>query len=276
MKRLIQLISITSLIVFSALHAEVDSAESSPESSTSVESTKSQESKSGAFGFCKGKVANTGCFIGAEVGLAFGSNHFQYLPELISSVSDPLLNDNKLLAVPVNVEFGHQWYYALNQGVRFKANIGYTNYKPNFPKYQANGGEADMRLTSHTLQYGLEVAWLYDFIANEAYNFGLNIGTGFEITHLIATQGSNQGLNAVGDFGTSAAWASSIGIHYFYKTHHQFFITYHYRTYSTIKGGAKVSIKDSLSSQNSIDVIPLGTFIASPRHMVSLSYAYKF
>ena len=276
MKRLIQIILITSMVVISALHAEVDSAESSPESSTSVESTKSQESKSSAFGFCKGKVANTGCFIGAEVGLAFGSNHFQYLPELISSVSDPLLNDNKLLAVPVNFIFGHQWYYALNQGVRFKAHIGYTNYKPNFPKYQANGGEADMRLTSHTLQYGLEVAWLYDFIANEAYNFGLNIGTGFEITHLIATQGSNLGLNVEGDFGTSAAWASSLGLHYFYKANHQFFITYHYRTYSTTKGGAKVSIKDSLNSQNSIDVIPLGTFIASPRHMVSLSYAYKF
>ena len=39
MKRLIQLISITSLIAFSALHAEVNSADSSPESSTSIEST---------------------------------------------------------------------------------------------------------------------------------------------------------------------------------------------------------------------------------------------
>lgn len=49
MKKLIQVISITSMVAASALHAEVDSAESSPESSTSVESN-SAESK----GFCAG------------------------------------------------------------------------------------------------------------------------------------------------------------------------------------------------------------------------------
>ena len=66
MKALTQIVKVAAvsiLIAFSALHAEVDSAESSPESSTSVESTKSQESKSGAFGFAKARWQTQGVLL---------------------------------------------------------------------------------------------------------------------------------------------------------------------------------------------------------------------
>lgn len=260
MKKLLTTLALTGALASSML-AEIES---------NVDSSK--ESK----GFCQGKHSNTGCFVGVSVGATFGENYFYYLPELSSSVDRLMLTDSSLVAAPINVDFGYQWYYAQNQGVRVKAYLGYTNYKVNFPKHIANRQEVDFSLSSHALQYGLEASWLYDFIASEKHNFGLNLGTGFEITHLLTTSGTMQDLKLKGEFGTSIAWASSIGLHYFYKAHHQFFISYHYRSYSTAKNGAKVSIQDSLSSQNSVDIMPLGNLIISPRHMVSLSYAYKF
>ena len=73
MKKLIQVVSITSMVAASALHAEVDSAESSPESSTSIESN-SAESK----GFCAGAHRNTGCFVGVSVGLSPATSRLDF------------------------------------------------------------------------------------------------------------------------------------------------------------------------------------------------------
>ena len=69
MKKLIQVISITSVFAFSALHAEVDSTESS----TSIESN-SAESK----GFCAGAHSNTGCFVGVSVGLSPATSRLDF------------------------------------------------------------------------------------------------------------------------------------------------------------------------------------------------------
>lgn len=171
MKALTQIVkaaAVSILIAFSALHAEVDSAD----------------------GFCKGKVANTGCFIGAEVGIALTQNDFSYGNYVQTS---PALLSQDFATIPVNLIFGHQWYYALNQGVRFKAHIGYTNYNSSMPSFRIIGEpdvEYNMSVSSHALQYGLDVAWVYDFIANDKHNFGLDFNVlGFEGTSFVANSG---------------------------------------------------------------------------------------
>ena len=272
MKRLIQLISITSLIAFSALHAEVDSAESSPESSTSVESTKSQESKSGAFGFCKGKVANTGCFIGAEVGVALTQNDFSYGNYVQTS---PALLSQDFATIPVNLIFGHQWYYALNQGVRFKAHIGYTNYNSSMPSFRIIGEpdvEYNMSVSSHALQYGLDVAWVYDFIANDKHNFGLDFNVlGVEGTSFVANSGEMADATIFRDSSagvyTKFAYSGGLGLHYFYNAHHQFFVEYRYRSYTTTHNVEFIGAQGHKTSL---------TLSSTPTHTFALAYAYKF
>ena len=69
---------------------------------SSVQINQTNVDKSGFLGFCKGKYQLTGCFIGAEVGLAFVDNSF-WLD--FGSVG---YGSKSSIAFPVNLNFGWQ------------------------------------------------------------------------------------------------------------------------------------------------------------------------
>ena len=89
---------------------KVDSSAESK--SINANTNASKANKSGAFGFCKGAHASTGCFIGASVGLAFGEN-WAFLE---ATEASPQSLEKNFVAVPVNIDLGWQWYYAQNAG----------------------------------------------------------------------------------------------------------------------------------------------------------------
>ena len=221
MKKLIQLISITSLIAFSALHAEVDSAESSPKSSTSIESN-SAESK----GFCAGAHSNTGCFVGVSVGLSPATSRLDIDTNkagINGDVTNPRQPKKENFSFPIAFDLGYQWYFAQNAGFRFKGYIGYENYSAKDLDFGDKNRPTETiatPLTSHALQYGLEARYLYDFIYGGAHTFGANIGVGFEGSSFFNTAVVGNNLINESKTYTRVTWTSGVGLHYFYKAHH--------------------------------------------------------
>ncbi|WP_394986064.1 hypothetical protein, partial [uncultured Helicobacter sp.] len=95
-------------ILSSAIYAETPDEEIArlKKENEELKSGKSSESKgssntdkSGAFGFCKGEYANTGCFIGAEVGYAPSVSNYYY-------ATIPSTNTATTFAIPINVILG--------------------------------------------------------------------------------------------------------------------------------------------------------------------------
>ena len=268
MKRLIQLISITSLIAFSALHAEVDSAESSPESSTSVESN-SAESK----GFCAGAHSNTGCFVGVSVGFSPATTRLDLVNSNAIITQQPKKDG---FTFPISLDIGYQWYYAQNAGFRFKAYLGYENFSAKDMTASAifNGAVSPttFSLISHALTYGLDARYLYDFIYGGEHTFGANIGFGVEgssFFNTIVMPYGDPGLGQTRDVAypnyTKFTWTSGVGLHYFYKSHHQILLSYIYRGYT-----------DKLQDRVAINEILKGSASSFANHTIQLSYAYKF
>lgn len=256
MKKLLITLALTGALASSML-AEID-----------VDSSK--ESK----GFCQGKHSNTGCFVGAEVGITFAQNSFDYGRYVQTR---PSILQQDFIAVPINFIFGHQWYYAQNQGVRLRAHIGYTNYNSKMPNFQISG-EANtdytMSVYSHALQYGLDLAWVYDFIANETHSFGFDFtALGFEASTFLGNNASMPDANLFDNVKAGAytkfAYSGGIGLHYFYKSHHQFFIEYRYRSYTNTTKTEFIPIKQG---QERVDI----TLANTSNHLLALSYAYKF
>lgn len=206
-----------------------------------------------------------------EIGVAFTQNDFNYGKVVQTS---PAILSQDFATIPVNLIFGHQWYYALNQGVRFKAYIGYTNYNSSMPSFRVIGdtNKYDMSVISHALQYGLDVAWVYDFIANGKHNFGLDFNVlGLEGTSFVANRGEMADATIFRDSSAGAytkfAYSGGLGLHYFHNTHHQFFIEYRYRSYTTTQNVEFIGAQGQKAGM---------TLSSTPTHTFALSYAYKF
>ena len=119
----------------------------------------------GAFGFCKGQHASTGCFIGASVGLAFGEN---WMPPFSTGGDNIGSQTKNFVAVPVNIDLGWQWYYAQNAGFRFKGYVGYSYYGTKFDETRGIlTGAMTFDTSIHAIQYGLEASYLYDHLQRQ-------------------------------------------------------------------------------------------------------------
>lgn len=84
------------------LDAQIQSLENENKALRKQQKENEKIIKSGFLGFCKGKYQLTGCFIGAEVGLAFVDNSF-WLD--FGSVG---YGSKSSIAFPVNLNFGWQ------------------------------------------------------------------------------------------------------------------------------------------------------------------------
>lgn len=226
--------------------------------------------KSGAFGFCKGEYANTGCFIGVEVGYASAENRTY---TLVASSFDGTADT---YALPINVIFGWQWYFTKNMGLNIKAHIGYANYNGDISINNYESGYSNTlnaKYKSSALHYGVDVAYLYDFISSKNHTFGMHINAGYEFGTFLG-----QGLSDISssndptftienspfeslDSYTKSAFTGGIGVHYFLNIHHQFWLSYKSRRYSIADGG---------------QLQGLINYATTPSGLISFAYAYKF
>ena len=83
----------------------------------------------------------------------------------------------------------------------------------------------------------------------------------------------NRKLNTTFPSYSKFTWTSGIGIHYFYKVHHQFFLSYLYRGYTNDKAVANESNSASENSSVAANLFKIST---TPSSTIMLSYAYKF
>lgn len=221
--------------------------------------------KSGFLGFCRGKYEASGCFIGGEVGLAVTDNWIWFNEDSgFFSTASTLSPNIKSVNPIVNLTFGYQWYYMQNQGLRVKANIGYANYNTKFKDLELRNQKYKIEKETNAIQYGLEIAWLWDFVRSGKHTLGLNLGTGFEGSSYFGNV-TLQNKETLNDF-TDFTWLTSIGLHYYFNVNHQIGLAYAYKgNYSTIKGAINEQSKQYLRA-----------VATSPRNQILLSYAYKF
>ena len=200
-------------------------------------------------GKCKGKYVYTGCFIGVELGLSFNNNVW---------VNGGGIDDYSS-APNINVEFGWQWYYWANAGLRIKGFAGFSYY----------GAENMVKISLPTLQYGLAVAWHpYNFIYGGKHTLGLHIEEGLELSTIIGSvttqnggDSNNGGNSTISGTGTQVASTTAFGVHYFYKNKHQFALDYKIRFYNLEK----------VIHYNGSHYV-----WAKPSNALYLSYAYMF
>ncbi|MGX2971461.1 hypothetical protein [Helicobacter sp. T3_23-1059] len=205
-------------------------------------------------------------------------------------------------------------------GLRAKGYIGYSNYFKELYKhtfsneYDATSGYYDKNtgtyyqefesvtngdyvfsLDSHAIQYGVELAYIWDFLDKGKHTIGLDIAplgleastympkhkykatgsttytwtgtgtnnTGFEDTF---TESNNASRSQAFETHTKFAYTASIGLHYYYNVNHQIFASYKIRTYSTTTT-ATLKFKDYVSPAKISNV---------SNHAFLLGYAYKF
>ncbi|MGX3044693.1 hypothetical protein [Helicobacter sp. T3_23-1056] len=228
--------------------------------------------KSGFLGFCRGKYEASGCFIGGEVGLAVTDNWIWF--NIANNVNDLSPNVKSVNPI-VNLTFGYQWYYMQNQGLRVKANIGYANYNATFKdiEWGYNDGRKQtfkMNKNTNAVQYGLEIAWLWDFVRSGKHTLGLDLSSGFEASTLIGDidNGDKDSKMAFKNF-TNLAWITRIGLHYYFNVNHQIGLAYAYKGYSAVNG-------QKSESNMLVNGEPFARVATSPRNQILLSYAYKF
>lgn len=239
-------------------------------SSVLAEMTSNVDSSKESKGLCQGKHSNTGCFVGVSVGLSPATSRLDFTtPEAVIIKEQP---KKESFSFPIAFDLGYQWYFAQNAGFRFKGYIGYENYSAKDMRATAanNQPNMDFDLSSHALQYGLEARYLYDFVYGGEHTFGANIGVGFEgssFFNAIMIPGSPDVPASTHNFKsyTRATWTSGVGLHYFYKAHHQILLSYLYRGYT-----------DELKSSALINGKLNARISAFANHTIELSYAYKF
>lgn len=224
--------------------------------------------KKGFLGFCRGKYSATGCFIGGELGLAITDNWFWLDNNITDNITEEQtfpLSKNTTSANPIiNLTFGYQWYYMQSQGIRIKANVGYANYYTTLKNFTEL---MDIDKNTNAIQYGLELAWLWDFVRKGKHTLGIDLGTGFEgstffgkISRKIKEGTFNTFNDDLNNF-TSFTWITRIGLHYYFNINHQIGLAYAYKgSYTAVDGQKQYLVKLS----------------TSPRNQILLSYAYKF
>ncbi len=192
-------------------------------SSMLAEMTSNVDSSKESKGLCQGEHSNTGCFVGVSVGFSPATSRLDFTtPEAVIIKEQP---KKESFSFPIAFDLGYQWYFAQNSGFRFKGYIGYENYSAKDMEVVALGGADRLgaELASHTLQYGLEARYLYDFIYGGEHTFGANIGVGFEGSSFFntATMLFGGGEASRSNAYARATWTSGVGLHYFYHSHHQ-------------------------------------------------------
>lgn len=207
--------------------------------------------KSGFLGFCKGEYANTGCFIGAEVGYAPSVKKYVFADTTGFSVTQ------NTYALPINLILGWQVYSAKNWGWNFKAFFGYAGYSSDI-KEPDNNTE---KFNSSALHYGIEASYLYDFIISQQHTFGMNVGIGYEFGTFI---GQKYGTTSLDSY-TKTSFISSIGVHYFLNVNHQFWLTYKYKSGYNVGDGGSMNVEGTQVKYSS-----------TPNNVLTFAYAYKF
>ena len=91
----------------------------------------------------------------------------------------------------------------------------------------------------------------------------------------------NRKLNTTFPSYSKFTWTSGIGIHYFYKVHHQFFLSYLYKGYKNDKtiGNNEVRVYGTGEQANMSEVRMDANFFkisTTPNSTIMLSYVYKF
>ncbi|MFC3867320.1 outer membrane beta-barrel protein [Helicobacter equorum] len=218
--------------------------------------------KSGFLGFCKGEYANTGCFIGVEVGYAPGVKNYIFS----NNTSESGSGTQSTYAIPINLILGWQVYSAKNWGWNFKAFFGYAGYGSDITVKNSTY-TLTAKFNSSALHYGIEASYLYDFIVSQHHTFGMNVGIGYELGTFIgqslaaATEEGSINLDSY----TKTSFISSIGVHYFLNAHHQFWLTYKYKSGYNVGDGGSMNI----------DGRPL-KYSSTPNNVLTFAYAYKF
>lgn len=221
--------------------------------------------KSGAFGFCKGEYANTGCFVGAEIGYAGSVDNYINL----DTQNSYFFGTQSTYALPINAILGWQWYFTENMGLNFKAHIGYAGYGSDIKIFPPETDE----FSSSALHYGLEVSYLYDFITGAKHTFGVDVGIGYEFGTFIGqglklNSANTQMLDSLDSY-TASSFTSRYGVHYFLNTNHQFWLHYTYKSGYTIGEGGNMAVSNSnMSVTTNYSTTPKGAFV--------FAYAYKF
>ena len=220
--------------------------------------------KSGFLGFCKGEYANTGCFIGAEVGYASGVKNYLFAPN--GSQVDGFSGTQNTYALPINIILGWQVYSAKNWGWNFKAFFGYAGYGSDMT-LQVNDTtnsttySDQVKFNSSTLHYGIEASYLYDFIISQQHTFGMNVGIGYELGTFIGQKFDTVSLDSY----TKTSFISSIGVHYFLNVNHQFWLTYKYKSGYNVGDGGNQNVNGSQLK-----------YSTTPNNVLTFAYAYKF
>lgn len=226
--------------------------------------------KKGFLGFCRGKYSPTGCFIGGELGLAIQTEHYLWDAKTPKESENDYISgvpEKQTLNIPINLTFGYQWYYMQSQGIRIKANVGYANYNTTIIANNQYGQEYwKYPIATHAVQYGLELAWLWDFVRKGKHTLGVNLGTGFEGMSYFSEMDFGGNVMPKENY-TKIAAIVSLGLHYYFNVNHQIGLGYIYKDYTGVKG-AKMEIKE----YNYV----VGKLSIAPRNQILLSYAYKF
>ncbi len=154
----------------------------------------------------------------------------------------------------INIIGGYQWYFYnkphFNLGLRLKAYLGYsiTYMREELHEYtNIVGDEYNIDETVdhiyHNLYYGADAQFLWDFLDRGSHTLGVHLSPfGFE-GH-IGFDGSSgttkreiiENGNVVWSYsgkvtiqkniGYGTYYIINLGIHYYYNTHHQVFVTY--------------------------------------------------
>ena len=170
-------------------------------------------------------------------------------------------------------------------GLKAKGYVGYSNYYYTFYREKGYDPRIDSDtnqpygnyddayiLDAHGIQYGAELAYIWDFLDKGKHTIGLDIAPiGFEGSTYFGKLQSKyssdlEGLtkhNMTINTYTKFAYTASIGLHYYYNVNHQVFFAYKIRSYSTTPT-AKLKTNDTTKISNTAN------------HALLLGYAYKF
>ncbi len=162
-------------------------------------------------------------------------------------------------------------------GLRAKGYVGYSNYyytifrEKGYDEYDGSYYDYAYILNAHGIQYGAELAYIWDFLDKGKHTIGLDIAPlGLEGSTYFGkiTAKTNGVAELEGNIKTHTkfAYTASIGLHYYYNVNHQIFASYKIRTYSTTPT-ATLKFKDYVSPVKISNV---------SNHAFLLGYAYKF
>lgn len=193
-------------------------SQSSANSTNAIASTQSSKCAKGELG----KYAPTGCLIGVEVGAAFGVYNAIWgagyigIPQTSSGVS-----------LPISFTFGYQWYFLRDMGIRIRANLGYGAHFANMSH--------SINAINHSIHYGVEVSYMYDFISTSKRTFGADVGYGFEGMSLFGSSAKDKYDGTAYNAGMSKFnfYQFRLGVHYYHNIKHQLWLSYIYKPYTS-------------------------------------------